>query len=544
MTEQKPQGDSIARNVGFSFAAQMVGAAATAALTLYLVRALGPSEFGALGIALGLGALVLLPGDFGISGSASRFIAEHRGEWPVIGGLLRDAMRVKLVVTGVLALAMFALAEPIADAYGSGALTWTLRGMALAIFGQSFFMLFTGAFVALGRISLNLRLVTTESLVEVASATTLVLLGAGAAGAAFGRAIGFSVAVGLGIVLGIKAIGRSNLLHGRAPEGGSRRIFRYGGALMVIDGAYALLVPIGTLLLGAFLDARAVGVYSAPARFIVFLHYPGLSIASAVAPRLARGRNTEPDVPALVSGLRWIILIQTVLVAPTIVWARPITEILLGDGYARSADVLALLAPFTFMSGFAPLLSLSVNYLGEARRRVPIAVITLLLSVGLDIWLIQDIGLLGSAISSDIAYGFYVLGHLWICKRLLDLPLRPVARDLARALLAAAAMSGVMAAFGTHHLDASAIVAGGIAGVAVYVGVLLLTRAVTVEELRGARDAVARKFGRGGRGPLVDESGLEVGEEARGGVAVEEGVPVAQGHEEPTVHGHGSERRP
>jgi O-antigen/teichoic acid export membrane protein len=544
MTEQKPQGDSIARNVGFSFAAQMVGAAATAALTLYLVRALGPSEFGALGIALGLGALVLLPGDFGISGSASRFIAEHRGEWPVIGGLLRDAMRVKLVVTGVLALAMFALAEPIADAYGSGALTWTLRGMALAIFGQSFFMLFTGAFVALGRISLNLRLVTTESLVEVASAATLVLLGAGAAGAAFGRAIGFSVAVGLGIVLGIKAIGRSNLLHGRAPEGGSRRIFRYGGALMVIDGAYALLVPIGTLLLGAFLDARAVGVYSAPARFIVFLHYPGLSIASAVAPRLARGRNTEPDVPALVSGLRWIILIQTVLVAPTIVWARPITEILLGDGYARSADVLALLAPFTFMSGFAPLLSLSVNYLGEARRRVPIAVITLLLSVGLDIWLIQDIGLLGSAISSDIAYGFYVLGHLWICKRLLDLPLRPVARDLARALLAAAAMSGVMAAFGTHHLDAPAIVAGGIAGVAVYVGVLLLTRAVTVEELRGARDAVARKFGRGGRGPLVDESGLEVGEEARGGVAVEEGVPVAQGHEEPTVHGHGSERRP
>ncbi|MEA2429830.1 MAG: hypothetical protein QOI19_303, partial [Thermoleophilaceae bacterium] len=432
MTEQKPQGDSIARNVGFSFAAQMVGAAATAALTLYLVRALGPSEFGALGIALGLGALVLLPGDFGISGSASRFIAEHRGEWPVIGGLLRDAMRVKLVVTGVLALAMFALAEPIADAYGSGALTWTLRGMALAIFGQSFFMLFTGAFVALGRISLNLRLVTTESLVEVASAATLVLLGAGAAGAAFGRAIGFSVAVGLGIVLGIKAIGRSNLLHGRAPEGGSRRIFRYGGALMIIDGAYALLVPIGTLLLGAFLDARAVGVYSAPARFIVFLHYPGLSIASAVAPRLARGRNTEPDVPALVSGLRWIILIQTVLGAPTIVWARPITEILLGDGYARSADVLALLAPFTFMSGFAPLLSLSVNYLGEARRRVPIAVITLLLSVGLDIWLIQDIGLLGSAISSDIAYGFYVLGHLWICKRLLDLPLRPVARDLAR----------------------------------------------------------------------------------------------------------------
>src|SRR4051812_50078376 len=89
MSDRAEQGDSIARNVGFSFAAQMVGAAATAALTLYLVRALGPTEFGAFGIALGLGGLVLLPGDFGVSGSASRFIAEHRGDWPPIGGLPR-----------------------------------------------------------------------------------------------------------------------------------------------------------------------------------------------------------------------------------------------------------------------------------------------------------------------------------------------------------------------------------------------------------------------------------------------------------------------
>ena len=49
------------------------------------------------------------------------------------------------------------------------------------------------------------------------------------------------------------------------------------------------------------------------------------------------------------------------------------------------------------------------------------------------------IGLLGSAISSDIAYGFYVAGHLWVCKRLLDVPLRPIGRDLLRCLVAAAA---------------------------------------------------------------------------------------------------------
>jgi O-antigen/teichoic acid export membrane protein len=545
MTDRTDQGDSITRNVGFQFIAQMVGAAATAALTLYLVRKLGPNDFGALGIALGLGALVLLPGDFGISGSAARFIAEHRGDWPVIGGLLRSAMRVKLIVTGLLSIAMFALAEPIADAYNAGALTWTLRGMAIVVLAQSFFMLFTNTFMALGRVSLNLRLVTSESLIEVTFAALLVALGAGAAGAAFGRAIGYTVACVVGIVLAARLIGRSNFRHGHGPEGGSRRIFRYGGALMIIDGAYALMAPIGTLLLGALLSAKAVGLYSAPARFIVFLHYPGLSIASGVAPRLARGPRNEPDVPALVAGLRWIILIQTVLVAPTIVWARPLADVLLGNGYERSADVLMVLAPFTFMTGFAPLVSLSVNYLGEARRRVPIAAITLLLSVGLDVWLIQDIGLLGSAISSDVAYAFYVGGHLWICKRLLDLPLRPVARDLARALLAAGAMSGVMAAFGTRDLTALEIVAGAVAGVIAYVLVLLATRAVTVDELRAARGVVSRRLGRrDGNGSGVDEAALEVTEEAAGGVPIEQGMPVPERHEQPAVEGHGAERRP
>src|SRR4051812_41568200 len=129
------QGDSIGRNVAFSFAAQMVGAAATAALTLYLVRALGPTEFGAFAIALGLGGLVLLPGDFGVSGSASRFIAEHRGDWGAIGGLLRDAMRLEVVVTGVLALAVFLLAGPVAGAYGPRAPAWAPRGTAGAGLG-------------------------------------------------------------------------------------------------------------------------------------------------------------------------------------------------------------------------------------------------------------------------------------------------------------------------------------------------------------------------------------------------------------------------
>src|SRR3954447_22877381 len=497
-TNTPDDGDSVGRNVGFAFAGQMVTSLATGLLTLYLVRALGPKDFGVLAIAIGLGTLVLLPGDFGVSNSAARFVAEERGRWDVIGAYVRHALQIKLVASGLLSALLFALAEPIASGYGSPTLVWPLRAIAIAVFFQSFMSLFMSLFVALERIALNLRMISTEAITEAAAAATLVLLGGGAAGAAFGRAIGYMVAASLGLLLAVRAIGARNVRHGESP-GAGRRIFGYAGALVVIDGAYALMVPFGTLILGALLNERAVGLFAAPARFINFLHYPGLSIASGISPRLARTRERDPDVPALMTGLRWIILIQTVLVAPTVVWARPITEVLLGDGYGQSATVLAVLAPFTFFQGFAPLVSLSVNYLGEARRRVPIAVITLFLSVGLDLLLISQFDLVGAAVSTDISYGFYTLAHFWLCKRLLDMPLRPVARDLARCVLAAVAMGLVMAAFGTKTLAWWEIVLGGFAGVTVYIVALLALRAVTVDELRMFRAAVAGKFGRGRR---------------------------------------------
>ena len=116
--------------------------------------------------------------------------------------------------------------------------------MALVVFFQSFYMLFTGSFIALGRVSLNLRIVTVESLVEASFAALLVLVGAGAAGAAFGRAIGYSAGAGFGIVLLVRLVGAANLRRGAA-KGASpvsaRRILGYGSALLIIDGAYALL---------------------------------------------------------------------------------------------------------------------------------------------------------------------------------------------------------------------------------------------------------------------------------------------------------------
>ena len=146
---------------------------------------------------------------------------------------------------------------------------------------------------------------------------------------------------------------------------------------------------------------------------------------------------------------------------------------LLGDDYAESADVLRALAPYVFASGFAPLLSVGVNYLGEARRRVPIAIATVLVNLVIDLILVPKIGIVGAAIGTDVAFCLYVGAHLWVFKRILPLRLAHLRPTVLRATAAALAMAGVLLALGTSDLTLAAWIAGAIAAPLAFVAVIL-----------------------------------------------------------------------
>lgn len=493
--EPPDSGDSIGRNTAFALATQFTTAAFTAALTLYLVRALGPPGYGLFSLALGVGSLLLLPSDFGISASAARFIAERRGDRSAVAAVFADALRLKLMAATIVSVCLLAAAGPIAGLYGEPGLTWPLRAIAIALFGQSVMQFFSTTFVALGRISVNLRLVFSESLVEAGASLALVLLAGGAGAAAAGRAVGYAFGAVVGLLLALRALGRPRLSLRARPESRGRQIARYAGALLVIDGAFTLFSQVDVLLIGSLLGATSVGLFQAPVRFTIFLQHPGLSVASGVAPRLARREGHPPAVREFAASIRYLIIYQALLVAPVVVWARPITDLLLGDGYEGSASVLRALAPYIFLSGLAPLLSVAVNYLGEARRRVPIAIGAVLVNVILDLLLIPAIGIVGAAVGTGVAYALYVPAHFLICRQMIELPLRPIAATLARSLVAAGAMAGVLALFGTSDLSVAKWVGGSVAGAAAFGAVLAATGELSRRELRSAA-RVARRLGR------------------------------------------------
>jgi O-antigen/teichoic acid export membrane protein len=200
---------------------------------------------------------------------------------------------------------------------------------------------------------------------------------------------------------------------------------------------------------------------------------------------MARAAGKSPDGLALSRRLRGLIVVGSLLLAPLVVWARPIVDLVLGSSYHGSITTLRVMSLCVYLGGLLPLVSVSVNYLGDGRRRVPLTIGATLLNALIDVILIPRIGIVSGAIATAVAYAVMVTGHLRICARHVEIPLAQIALTGARGLLAAAAMAVVLLLIGTDPSRPMLFV-GSAAGAVVFLLALGLTREISRSEVRSA----------------------------------------------------------
>jgi O-antigen/teichoic acid export membrane protein len=477
---------SIVRNTVFALLVQATTITFTAATTLVVVRLLGPTDFGVFALALGLAGIVGPLARFGVQGSVARFIAENRSDPAACALLLRDALRLVLLTAALASTALVVAAPAIAAAYNDESLVWPLRGVAVALFAETVFALYLNTFVALARVAVNLRLVFIESAAEAAATLALVVAGTGAAGAAFGRAVGYGLGAAIAVATALRLLGRVSgaVWSQRSGNGSTAQIRRYALPLFLLDGLYGLYTRVDVLFVGALLSTTAVGVLAAPKRLLPTLETVGVAVANSVAPRQTAA-DGGPRVDAFTAAIRWLVILHAALIAPLIVWADPIVDVLFGSEYAESAEVLRWLCPYVLLSGVSPVISTTVNFLGHAGRRIPIALGALAINVAINIALLPRIGVAAAAIGTSAALWLYVPAHLRICRLELGVPLRPLLLSFLRALTAAAAMAGVLLLVGgTQTLSVGTALLGTVLGLVVYTGTLALTREISVTHPR------------------------------------------------------------
>jgi O-antigen/teichoic acid export membrane protein len=153
--------------------------------------------------------------------------------------------------------------------------------------------------------------------------------------------------------------------------------------------------------------------------------------------------------------------------------------------------VLRAFTLYVFLSGFGVFFSMTANYLGQARRRIPIAIATVVVNVVLDVILLPWVGVVGGAVSSGVAFALYAPAHAVICARMLGVRWQVFATVSARVAPCIVVMSLVLLVFGIHP-SATAIVLGAAGGLAAYVATAFLTGALRREDLQQVRGLVTR----------------------------------------------------
>lgn len=480
---------SMSANALFALLAQVGSSAFAAAVTLFLVRALSVHQYGALGLATAITGLVLLPADVGLIQSTARFVAEHHLDRGEVSTIVATSLRLKIFTTGVVCAVLGLVAGPISSAWGKPELAWPLRMLAIAAFAQSVMTLLGGAFNALGRVDRNVRVLLGENAVETTAVIVLVVVFGGATAAAVGRSIGFTIGALIAVLTLVQLLGARALDVRPVRREWARRLLRYGGAVVIVDSTYALFAQVDVLLIGVIISTTATGLYVAPFRILTLLILPVTAIVTAVAPRLAApasGEELDRRLP-FVEATRLIALWQGLLVAPLLVWPAPIVDVALGGAtYSRSVPVLRAFALYVFLSGFGLFFSVAANYLGQARRRIPIALATVVVNVVLDVALLPTVGVVGGAVSSGVAFALYAPGHAVICARMLGVRWQVFAGVLARVAPAVAAMGLVLVAFGTHPRGVT-VAAGAVCAVGAYGLAALATGALRPDDVRRVR---------------------------------------------------------
>jgi stage V sporulation protein B len=469
-------------NTLLQLVSQLAMVGLTGGLTLYLVRALGASGYGVYSVALSIGGLLLLPAGFGLPSAVGRFLADHRGDLRQVRGILALGLKLQVPAALMAGAALFAASGAVADAYRDPGLAWPLRWMALAVIGQALFGFLSYACGSVRRVAVSMWMVIIESATETSASVALVITGGGVAGAMLGKAIGYGVGATAGLYLTLRLLGGIRW-RGSPARVGIRAISRYASAVFLVDLAWSAITRVDVLLIAALLSSAAVGNFSAVLRILTVLGYLGLAVSTGVAPRLSLGGGT-PDTRSFAQGIRYLIIVQGLVIAPMVVWARPIVDLLLGPGYQDSAEIMRVLAVAAWVSAPASLISVGVTYLGEARRRVAIMLGTLVLGLLSTYVLLRVVGLVGAAIADDAVQIVYVSAHLWICSLLITMDFRRLAWSGVRTLMAAGAMALPMYAMGTDRLSVAQWLVGWCVGGAAYAAVLLVTRELSVTELR------------------------------------------------------------
>ena len=415
-----PGGERVlARAVGLNVAGQAGGFAIAFFSSILLARTLGPSDRGLLAVMVVVTTVVLALSGAGLQ-VAMQYYAGRRETSQ--RALLGNTFAYAAVLAVVFVPAFLLLHSPISHAFahGRGGLVWVLAGVLVPLT----FLDFSTAGQLCGRFEFglwNVVLIVSRLITLVAVIVLVAALGLGVAGGILATAAGSVVVICVATV---------HLLREGRPRidlGLFRASVRYGARAQIGSFFQFLNFRLDVLMLSFFVPLADIGHYAVAQSLAELVGYLGLAFQISVLPILAcsdgngQGNETSSAAVRHHGVLAFVLVLVNAVLAPLV--------LLFGYGAAFRPALIPLfvLLPGMWFMGTGSLIVGDLRGRGRPGLASTVKGGAALFTVGLDLVLIPQFGIIGAAIASSLAYTSFGVIALVVLSRVAGISLRRLA---------------------------------------------------------------------------------------------------------------------
>lgn len=458
------------RGAGWAYGSYLAGRLLVLAATAVLARLLAPADFGLVALALVFIALLETVADLGMS-QALVVVRERVDEYA-------DTVFTLALVTGALLFCVTASLGPVAAAFfDEPALT-----AMLPVLGANFLLRALGStHYALAQRRIDFR---SRTAAEVAEVTLRGLVGIALAFAGWGAwslVLGYLAGtIALTAVLWALVPWRPSL---RIRREHVRRLWRFGGAVTVLDVLAAAIANVDYAFIGRVLGPAALGLYALGFRLPELMVLNLSAVAGQVLFPAFASLPRAALAPAFVLSLRYTAMIALPAAVGLAMLAEPLTLTLFGDAWRGAVPATQLLTVYAL--GVA--LGIPAGSAYKALGRVGVLLALAVPRVGLVIVALAAFGGQGivavAACQAAVAAAFAATGIALACRLLRVAPRAlwgAAWPSLAASAGMAVALTALLGEIGTPWI---AILACVPTGGATYLGLLWLLDRGSLERL-------------------------------------------------------------
>jgi len=466
----------VARGGALNIGGQLCSQISFFLITLLLARTLGRADVGVY--AQGFAFLVLL-GLLSLSGfraGLTRFVAVHLAErdWGALRGTVRMGLGLSALSSVVLGLILFSLSSVLANnVFGDHNVATALRFVAVALPAS----VFIDAALSATQGFKTMKAYASIGLIFEPGLRLALTAGALAAGWGLHGAL-MALVVSNYVGAALAAVALRRLMRGpkATPRYDIRQLFVFSTVSWMASLASAGLIWADTILLGAYKTSTDVGVYQVATRMVMLAAFVMTPVNAAFAPRIAdlyQRHRTGSLHNTYVAATSWILRLSLPAFVLCVVMPKELLSIF-GHRFEVGATVVVVLALGKLVDSATGPCGLMLNMSGRPGLSLFDNVLVLVANVALNIWLIPQYGIEGSAVAWAISLALVNVLRVVQVKKVLGM--FPFGIGEAKALVAAFAAAGTTLAVQNWRAEVNFVTAviGGVVLACTYLVVVVI----------------------------------------------------------------------